>query len=252
MSKIIAISGKGGTGKTTIAALLVRAFKENGAGPVLAVDADPNANLGDMLGVKVESTIGDICEEAKRNESFPAGMTKNEYLRFMLERIVSEEDGFDLLTMGRPEGPGCYCYANNILRDSLKMLTANYKFVIIDNEAGFEHISRKTNLKIDYLVIVTDPSLPGVDTAEKILNLAEKIGLPIAKSYVIINRAHDNVGQTIGEKAKSIGVEILATVKEDNCISKQALSGKSIFAMPTECVTLKTINSLVKKFNNTN
>lgn len=244
MSKIIAVSGKGGTGKTSICALLIRAFKHKGHDQILAVDADPNANLGELLGVEVESSIGDICEEAKKNDSPPAGMTKNEYLRFRLEQVVTEADGFDLLTMGRPEGPGCYCYANNVLRDSLKILTDNYKLVVIDNEAGFEHISRKTNLKIDHLLIVCDPTLRGIDTAKKILNLAKSIKLPVENVSLVLNRVRGKMSSMLEERIKSTDVKLIATINDDEAIMDGAQTDQSIFDLPLDCASFKTVDGL--------
>jgi len=250
MSKVIAVSGKGGTGKTSICALLVRAFKNKGHNQILAVDADPNANLAELLGVKIESTIGDICEEAKTNDSPPAGMTKNEYLRFMLEQMVAEADGFDLLTMGRPEGPGCYCYANNVLRDSLKILMNNYKLVIIDNEAGFEHISRKTNFKIDYLLIICDPTLRGVDTAKKISDLAKNIKLPVKNVYLVLNRVRGKNSNMLEERIKNLGIKLIATIDDDEVIINSAQTDKSIFDLPLECSSFKTVDALTDKLIN--
>lgn len=250
MSKVIAVSGKGGTGKTTIASLLVRAFKEKNYSPILAVDADPNANLGEMLGVNVKETIGDICEEAKKNDENRAGMTKNEYLRFMLEQIVVEKKGFDLLTMGRPEGPGCYCYANNVLRDSLKILLNNYKLVIIDNEAGFEHISRKTNLKIDYLLIVSDPSLRSINTAKKISELAKKIKLPVTQTFLLLNRVGNDISAALEEAVKKTGIKLLSGIGEDECIAACAQTDESVFELPAQSSAFKTVQGLAAKFLN--
>lgn len=250
MSKVIAVSGKGGTGKTTIAALLVRTFKEKAQGPILAVDADPNANLGEILGVKVESTIGDITEEAKKKEDLPAGMTKNEYLRFMLDEIIIENDGFDLLTMGRPEGPGCYCYANNVLRDSLKLLTNNYSLIVIDNEAGFEHISRKTNLKLDYLLVVSDPSRQGLKTAKKVLELAKKIELPVKQAYLVVNRVGKDDEGWLKEEIKNIGLELLTYVNDDKCLHDARQLDKSIFEIADNCSSFKIVNEFANKFLN--
>ncbi|HID11122.1 MAG TPA: carbon monoxide dehydrogenase, partial [Candidatus Latescibacteria bacterium] len=139
---IVAVSGKGGTGKTTIAALLVRKLMRMD-GPVLAVDADPNSNLGEQLGMEVGETIGDIREEVLEEE-LPPGMTKDRYLELRIQETLTEGEGVDLLTMGRPEGPGCYCYVNHLLRGFLDRLSKNYRHIVVDNEAGMEHLSRRT------------------------------------------------------------------------------------------------------------
>ncbi|MFH2145828.1 MAG: AAA family ATPase [Candidatus Omnitrophota bacterium] len=246
-SKIIAVSGKGGTGKTSICALLIRAFKNKGYGPLLAVDADPNANLAEMLGLKTESSIGEICEETKKYDGGQAGMSKNDYLRFRLEQIITEAEGFDLLAMGRPEGPGCYCYANNVLRDALKILMDNYKLILIDNEAGFEHISRKTNLKIDQLLVVSDPSLRGVDTAGKIFNLAKNIGLPVEKTGLILNRVKGELSPELDKKIKDIGLGLVAKIDEDDCIADSAQTGKSIFELSEDCKSVSAVAGFCDK-----
>lgn len=241
MSKIIAISGKGGTGKTSICALLIRAFKNKGYGPMLAVDADPNANLAEMLGVKVESSIGEICEETKKYDGGQAGMSKNDYLRFRLEQIITEAEGFDLLVMGRPEGPGCYCYANNVLRDALKILMDNYKLILIDNEAGFEHVSRKTNLKIDQLLVVSDPSLRGVNTAGKIFNLAKSIGLPVKKTGLLLNRIKGELSSQLEKRVEDIGLGLFARIEEDDCLAASAQTDKSIFELSEDCKSVRGV-----------
>jgi CO dehydrogenase maturation factor len=154
--KTIAISGKGGTGKSTIAALIIRWLKDQELGPILAVDADPNVNLNDLLGIRIEETVGAIREEMKKSaHNLPGGMTKQEFLEYKIHASLRETRDFDLIAMGRPEGPGCYCYANNLLRDILKTLSNNYKRVVIDNEAGMEHLSRRTTQRIDNLLLVS-------------------------------------------------------------------------------------------------
>ena len=172
MTNSIALAGKGGTGKTTIACLVVRYLVENGKIPVLAVDADANSNLNEVLGLEVKETLGDAREEMKKGVS--GGMTKDVFIEMKLQKAVVETPGLDLIVMGRPEGPGCYCAANTLLSSYLDKLIENYKYVVIDNEAGMEHISRLTTKNIDILLVVSDPTRRWIQTAARIFELTDK------------------------------------------------------------------------------
>ncbi len=190
MAFTIAVAGKGGTGKTTIAALAVRALREAGARTVLAVDADPNACLHESLGTQVERSVGEITEEMLANaNSNPSGMTKDAWLEYNVQMFVVEEPEFDLLSMGRPEGSGCYCYANNLVRGCLDGLQRGYEFVVMDNEAGLEHLSRRTTRNVDVLLMVADPSVRGIRTAATLNSLADELKVAVGARYLIVNRA---------------------------------------------------------------
>ena len=186
MAYIIAIAGKGGVGKTTISAMLVQHLLKIDK-PVLAVDADPNSNLNVALGLKYEETIADIREEVKKQT--PESFSKSEFFGLRLEQAIIEGNGVDLLVMGRPEGPGCYCAVNNILREYLAKVAKKYKFVIIDNEAGMEHLSRRTAADIDLLLLVSDPTMVGVNSAINALNTAKSAGVKIKDITLIINKS---------------------------------------------------------------
>ena len=174
--KTIAISGKGGTGKTTIAALIIDWLGKHGKKPILAVDADSNVNLNDMLGVELKDTIGATREEMRiLADNLPGGMTKQQFFEYKIQSCLVETPSFDLIAMGRPEGPGCYCYANNLLRDILKTLSSRYEYVVIDNQAGMEHLSRQTTQKVDYLLIISDSSLRGIRAAGKTSRLIKEL-----------------------------------------------------------------------------
>jgi CO dehydrogenase maturation factor len=183
----IVISGKGGTGKTTISALLIRSFIEIGEKPVLAVDADPNANLHEALGVTVSETMGSMREEAFTRR-IPPGMNRHDYVRFRFRQALVESEGFDLIAMGRPEGSGCYCFANDLLSECMTELEREYRFIVIDTEAGMEHISRGTIGKPDMLLIVSDPGARGLRTISRIRDIATQLGLEPEKIHIVFNK----------------------------------------------------------------
>ncbi|MEK9149339.1 MAG: AAA family ATPase, partial [Candidatus Desantisbacteria bacterium] len=178
MSYTIAIAGKGGTGKTTVAALIINWLRTNKKGSVLAVDADPNSNLANYLGLTQKESLADIVESMAKNPNVvPNNMSKDHYIEYRVQLGLNEGNGFDLLSMGQPEGPGCYCYVNNVLRNIMQKLVKNYDFVVIDNEAGLEHLSRRTTRAADCLLLVSDNSFAGLRSAKKILDLAKDIGI---------------------------------------------------------------------------
>ncbi len=184
---IIAISGKGGTGKTTVSSLLIRSFIDRGETPVLAVDADPNANLHEALGVTVRESLGSMREEAFTRH-IPPGMNRHDYVRFRFRQSLVEDNGFDLVAMGRPEGSGCYCFANDLLSECMLHLEGDYRFVVIDTEAGMEHISRGTIGRPDLLLIVSDPGARGLRTIARIREIATQLGLGPEHIQIVFNR----------------------------------------------------------------
>jgi len=188
MAYLIAITGKGGTGKTTIAAFLTRLFTEQGIRPVLAVDADPNSTLAPLLGVAQGPTISDIREEMLKAKGNVTGVSKERILKAKLEERIVESNGFDLLTMGRPEGQHCYCFVNSLLRQALSSLKAAYKATIVDNEAGMEHLSRMNTDSIDCLVVVSEPTVVGAKTAARILELTASLPVTIGKRVLVWNK----------------------------------------------------------------
>jgi len=183
----IALAGKGGTGKTTISSLLIRSFIDLGETPVLAVDADPNANLHEALGVMVHETLGSMREEAFTRH-IPPGMNRHDYIRFRFRQVLVEACGFDLVAMGRPEGSGCYCFANDLLSECMLQLERDYRYIVIDAEAGLEHISRGTLGKPDLLLIVSDPGARGLRTISRIREIATQLGLEPDRIRIIFNR----------------------------------------------------------------
>jgi CO dehydrogenase maturation factor len=231
MSFSFALSGKGGVGKTSIASLVVKLLMARREGAVFAVDADPNSNFADQLGVKEYGTVGDLREELlKTKDSLPSGMTKADFIAYRIQEIVVESKGFDLLNMGRPEGPGCYCYVNSLLREFLDARAKAYPFVVIDNEAGMEHLSRRTTQDVDVLLVVTDLTVVSLAAAFRIGALARELDLKIRQVGLIINRANE-VTPYVTEKAREYGISILGTIPEDAEVIDRSRKGEALLSI---------------------
>jgi CO dehydrogenase maturation factor len=233
MSLSIAFSGKGGTGKTTIAGMLIRYLLRNGATPILAVDADSNYNLNEVLGVEVDTTLGEVRERMKTGE-MPSGMTKDRYMATKLEEAVVETDNFDLVVMGQPEGQGCYCAANTLLSDFLQKLTRNYASIVMDNEAGMEHISRLTTSNVDKLLVVSDPSRRGLQAAGRIKDLAHNLNIGVESVYLILNNVREEPSERMQGIIADMGLELLGTVREDETLQEYDLEGRPSFELPED------------------
>ena len=244
----IAVSGKGGTGKTTIAALVIRYLLRKNLKPILAVDADPNANLGDALGVKAGSTVGKVLDNfLKEKEILPTGVVKESLINYKLSEILVEEKGFDLLSMGQGEGPGCYCYPNTIVRNYIENLASNYKYVVIDNEAGMEHISRRTDGNLDSLLLVSDPSLKGIRTCKKLEDLVNKLGLNIKKLYLILNRVSNGVPPQLMEEVEKLKLNLLGVIPEDKNIIDYELNGIPMLNLEENSISVIKLNEVMAK-----
>jgi CO dehydrogenase maturation factor len=212
----IAMTGKGGVGKTTLAALAVDWLVRRGQLPVLAVDADSNANLNEALGISYTATVGGIREDARRTVAALKGISKQEYLDLRIHDALVEQRGYDLIVMGRPEGQGCYCFANNVLRDVLDRLARNYRHIVIDSEAGLEHISRRTLLSVDHLFIVSDCTVRGIRTAGRISALANEVKLPTGSRGLIVNRAPaGGLPDAVWREIDATGLTLAATIPFD-------------------------------------
>ncbi len=239
MGKIIAMAGKGGTGKTTIAALIVRCIKEKKLGSVIAIDADPNSNLAESLGIKSQFSIGEILDSIA--DKVPPGMTKDRFIQHQVQTAIHEEEGFDLLSMGKPEGPGCYCYVNNVLRSVMVNLIKDYDYIVVDNEAGLEHLSRRTTRLADILIVVSDTSVVGLKSAKRIIELVKQLKFEVRKSFLLINCFNNNVGN---EKIKETGLDYLGSLPHDLEIEKLSLEGKSVFELKPDAEIIKALNLL--------
>jgi CO dehydrogenase maturation factor len=248
MSYTIAVAGKGGTGKTTISSLVIGHFLRRGATPVFAVDADANFNLNEQLGVDVSTTIGGMREDMKRKiqaNEVPMGVSKDEYMENLLHTTLVESKGFDLLVMGRPEGPGCYCATNNMLRRYLEVLAKNYPVVVIDNEAGMEHLSRRTTQKIDLLLLVSEPSPVGIMSAARIKDLAREMEVAVARTGLIINRVPDGVGERLRAEALGRGLDVLGLVPADEQVMEYALQHVPAVQLPPDTPAVRAVDGIL-------
>jgi CO dehydrogenase maturation factor len=230
------LNGKGGTGKTTVSALLIKHLVSSGKGSVLAIDADPNSNLPEMLDVRGAGTIVGVVEEISKNmDKIPAGVTKDRFIEMRVQETLSEEKGFDLLVMGRPEGPGCYCYVNNLLREITSKITKDYDFIVMDNAAGMEHISRRTVRSIDKLVLVSDHSIFGIRSAKRIYDLAKGLDLKIKDSFLVVNKLVGGL-DTVSDEIAATGLKLAGTIPYDLEIQRLSLSARTIFDSEDESV----------------
>ena len=226
---MIAVNGKGGTGKTTMAALLTAHLVSSGKGPVLAIDADPNSCFAAALGVRDPETIVGVCEEMSKEASrAPSGVTKDRLIEMRVQESLAESDGFDMLVMGAPEGPGCYCYVNNLLRGLIGRITASYEYVVIDNAAGMEHISRRTAGEIGRLVLVSDYSANGIRSAARIYGLARQMKIRLGSAWLVVNKVDGPIGALSDEIAGS-GLEMAGVVPYSDDLADQSLSGEPVF-----------------------
>jgi CO dehydrogenase maturation factor len=235
MAKSIAVAGKGGTGKTTLAALIISRLCRAGKGPVLAVDADADANLGPLLGVKPMKTLGDLREEAlKEVRNLPPGMTKANYFELGLHEIIEESDGFDLITMGRAEGSGCYCYLNNLIRKFIDDLSPSYKWVIMDNEAGLEHLSRQTTRDIEALIVVATDNPLSIQSAQSISDIVNDMGSRIAKKYVVTNLIkNEDRKEEVKKLLSDIDLEFLGNIPYDPQLDELIFRGVPLGTLAT-------------------
>ena len=229
----IALAGKGGTGKTTVAGLLIKYLIKTGKTPVLAVDADSNANLNEVCGLEVTDTLDNAREEMKKGV-VPSGMTKDIFMDMKLQQAVVEDDGFDLVVMGQPEGPGCYCAANTLLTGFLEKLTGNYPYIVMDNEAGMEHISRLTTSNVDLLLTISDTSRRGLQAAIRINDLAKDLNIGVSKSYLIINQTKEAPSDTVLNIIKKNGIELAGTIPEDRTVYEYDLNGRPTIELPED------------------
>lgn len=240
MSHVIAIAGKGGVGKTTLSGMLIQRMCQMGKSPILAVDADANSNLNEVLGVDVEMTLGDVREQIERSEvskenPIPSGMSKADYAEIMFQRCLNEDDDFDLLVMGRTQGKGCYCYVNGLLQAQMQKLLPGYKYMVVDNEAGMEHISRGILPKVDTLILVSDCSRRGVQAVGRIAELIRECEMKPSRVGLIINRAPKaELNPGILEEIQKQGLDLIGVVPQDEAVYEYDCDGKPTVTLPED------------------
>jgi CO dehydrogenase maturation factor len=270
LTKTIALAGKGGTGKTTIAALIVRYLVEERSGSILAIDADPSSNLNMVLGMEVEQTVGDIREEmldlvqgggallgGALAGSLPGGMSKQEYLDYQIQMALEEGERVDLLAMGRPEGPGCYCAANQMLRVIVDRLEKQYDYVVIDNEAGMEHLSRRTTRDVDVLLLVTDPTQRGLIAAQRMREMVPELEIGVGRTYLVVNRLRDGGAPLVGERlgvpaplaqaVEQADLELVGTVPEDPAMAEFEFTGRPLVELPAETAVYRAVREIAER-----
>lgn len=247
---VIAVSGKGGVGKTTITALILRALIDMGIKSILVVDADPASNLPEVLGVEVDKTVGDVTNELKKaidRGEFSPLLSKREFLEFKVFEVLKEFPRFDLLVMGRTEGEGCYCMVNDVLTEVVDALSRNYAITLMDMEAGLEHLSRRTDRDVDYMIIVTDPSKMGLLTVSRIKKLANEVHIEFKKIFLVGNKFSLDQEDLLHKYADEIGVELLGIIPYDENVFRFNLEGIPLLKLPDDSPALRAVKNIVKK-----
>ena len=249
MGCLIAVTGKGGVGKTSLSGLLVRNLIMNKKIPVLAVDADPNTCLDQALGIKLSKTIGKVREEAgeEARKGISAGISKQQMIEMKVAESLVEAKDFDFIAMGRPEGPGCYCYANNVLKSAIQQISSNYPYVLLDNEAGLENLSRRIVQKVDLLIMVADPSFRGIETLKRLYLLAKEMDIKFGKIAFIINRLRSNHYPEQAELLKSeLGIDYLIGIPDNSELAAYSEEGRPLLELPDNNEVVKRLNQLLK------
>ena len=258
MTTTIALAGKGGVGKTTISALMIKYLVNHGSGAVLAIDADPSSNLNMALGLDLEWTVGDIREDllVQVKDSLKAGgaamgtlqggITKRDYLDYQIRSSITEGDHCDLIAMGRSEGRGCYCAVNHNLRQVIDAISKNYRYVVIDNEAGMEHLSRRTTRDVDHLFIVSDPTLRGIVAAERIAGFRHELDIHIHNAYLIVNRSSGDPSPSLEERIKSLDIPLVGIVPADQHLSDLELSGHPVVELDDQSPVYRSVTQILE------
>ena len=242
----IAVAGKGGTGKTTFCALLIRYLIEKGRTPVLAVDADANANLNEALGLKIENeTVSELIARTKELHGVPEGMSQETYIEYKLNASLAEGKNVDLLVMGGPDGPGCFCFPNNLLRKYLDNLTKGYKYVVMDNEAGLEHISRRTTQDVDYLFVISDNSARSVRSAGRVNELVRQIKTRVKNIYLVLTKASEQDVEILKAEIEKTGLKLAGIVPADPAVTEYDIKGKPLFELPAASGAVKAVYDIL-------
>ncbi len=250
MSYRIAITGKGGVGKTTISALLINRLIQAGNKPVLAIDADPNSCLDTAMGVAVSKSVGTVREQVREiaGKGISTGMSKQQLLEFKIAESLVEAENFDLIAMGRPEGPGCYCYANNVLKYIIEEIAGSYPFVVMDNEAGLENLSRRIMQQVNLLILIADPSGPGLKTVLRLFDLAKEMGIKYEKLAIIINRLRKQQPPERMEQLKSYtNGDFMVVIRDNPEIAEFSENSGDLTKLPENNAAVKTIDAFISE-----
>ncbi|QBE98565.1 AAA family ATPase [Blautia producta] len=253
MGHVIAVAGKGGVGKTTLCGLLIQYLCESGKKPVLAVDADANSNLNEVLGVKTEITLGELREEIERagvdsRYQIPAGITKQDYLEMRLADAITEEDDYDLMVMGRTQGQGCYCFVNGLVQTQIQRLQSHYPYIVVDNEAGMEHISRGILPTMQTAILVSDCSRRGVQAAGRIARLVEELNFKPQKMGLIVNRAPEGrLDAGTMEEIQKQNLELLGVIPHDDMVYRFDCDGRPTIQLPADSPVRAALKEIVEK-----
>lgn len=259
MTTTIALAGKGGVGKTTLAGMIIKYLAQNQTGSILAIDADPSSNLNMVLGLDLDWTVGDIREEMLEQVkssltnggaamgSLPGGVNKREYLDYHVRSSLAEGSRFDLIAMGRAEGQGCYCAVNHNLREVIDSIGRHYAYVVIDNEAGMEHLSRRTTRDVQHLLIISDPTQRGLVAARRIADISRELDIKVEKSYLIINRYISDLSEDLKTFAENLDIPWLGTIPSDPALAAMEMSGKPLVDLSDESPVYQSMAGLIQK-----
>jgi CO dehydrogenase maturation factor len=254
MSKTIALAGKGGTGKTTIAALLIHSLIPRVRGPLLAVDADPASNLHMALGMPMPTTLGEIREQmanTANTNQLGVSISRQEYLDREVRMALEESRKVDLIAMGRPEGQGCYCAFNHLLRQIMDNLSRSYEYVVIDNEAGMEHLSRRTTRDVDLLLLVTDPTMRGVHTVSEMIELSHEVEINVKRMMLVVNRVQDGLPQPLQEAIEGLDIEVAAVIPADDGVNQLDAMGQPLVQLNGSSPALQAMETLTTYIEST-
>ena len=254
MNHTIAVAGKGGVGKTTVCGMMIDYLIKKGKTPLLVVDADANSNLNEVLGVEVDVTLGDVREEIAQAELkgnvIPKNMTKADYAQYRFNSALVEEDDFDMLVMGRTQGKGCYCYVNGILKTQVDKYTGAYKYTVIDNEAGMEHIARGTLPHVDTLLLVSDCSRRGIQAVGRIAKMVEDLNLKPTNMGLIVNRAPGGIlNEGVKEEIANQGLKLVGVLPQDEAVFEADCDGKPSSKISDQSPMKQALRKLMEDLN---
>jgi CO dehydrogenase maturation factor len=259
MTTTIALAGKGGVGKTTIAGMAIKYLAQNQTGSILAIDADPSSNLNMVLGLDLDWTVGDIREDMLQQVKatlvqggaamggLPGGVSKREYLDYHVRSALAEGARFDLIAMGRGEGQGCYCAVNHNLREVIDSISKHYAYVVIDNEAGMEHLSRRTTRDVQHLLIVSDPSRRGLVAAQRIAEMSKALDIRIENAYLILNRVPGEISADLRSFVDQLGLPLIGIIPADSAINEFDSSGKPLVDLPGDAPVYQSVAALMEQ-----